>query len=81
MDNQRPGAYERLIDRLLASPRYGERWARHWLDVVRFTESEGFERDWLRENAWPYRDYVIRSFNQDKSYQQFASRARSPGMS
>ena len=72
VDNQRPGAYERLIDRLLASPRYGERWARHWLDVVRFTESEGFERDWLRENAWPYRDYVIRSFNQDKSYQQFA---------
>ncbi len=65
-------AYEKLIDRLLASPHYGERWGRHWLDVARFAESEGFERDWLRENAWPYRDYVIRSFNEDKSYQQFA---------
>ena len=65
-------AYEKLIDRLLSSPRYGERWARHWLDVARFSESEGFERDWMRENAWPYRDYVVRSFNDDKSYQQFA---------
>jgi cytochrome c553 len=65
-------AYEKLIDRLLSSPRYGERWARHWLDVARFSESEGFERDWMRENAWPYRDYVIRSLNDDKSYQQFA---------
>ncbi len=65
-------AYERLIDRLLASPRYGERWARHWLDVARFSESEGFERDWMRVNAWPYRDYVIRSFNADKSYRLFA---------
>ena len=73
VNDPRPDAYERLIDRLRASPRYGERWARHWLDVVRFAESEGFERDWLRENAWPYRDYVIRSFNQDKSYQQFAA--------
>ena len=65
-------AYERLIDRLLSSPRYGERWARHWLDVARFSESEGFERDWMRKNAWPYRDYVVRSLNADKSYQQFA---------
>ena len=73
VNDPRPDAYERLIDRLPTSPRYGERWARHWLDVVRFAESEGFERDWLRENAWPYRDYVIRSFNQDKSYQQFAA--------
>ncbi len=65
-------AYEKLVDRLLASPHYGERWARHWLDVVRFTESEGFERDVLRDHAWPYRDYVIRSLNQDKPYIQFA---------
>ena len=67
-----PDAYEKLVDRLLASPRYGERWGRHWLDVARFAESEGFERDWLRENAWPYRDYVIRSFNEDKPYTRFA---------
>ena len=69
--DQRPDAYERLVDRLLASPRYGEQWARHWLDVVRYSESEGFERDWLRDHAWPYRDYVIRSFNDDKPYGQF----------
>jgi hypothetical protein len=67
-----PNAYQKLVDRLLASPHYGERWARHWLDLVRFTESEGFERDLLREHAWPYRDYVIRSLNADKSYLQFA---------
>ncbi len=67
-----PVAYERLVDRQLASPQYGERWARHWLDIVRFAESEGFERDVPRDHAWPYRDYVIRSFNQDKSYLQFA---------
>ena len=65
-------AYERLVDRLLASPHYGERWARHWLDLVRFAESEGFERDLQRDHAWPYRDYVIRSLNSDKSYLQFA---------
>ncbi len=70
--DESPDAYEKLIDRLLASPHYGERWARHWLDVVRFSESEGFERDWMRDNAWRYRDYVIQSFNQDKSYAQFA---------
>jgi hypothetical protein len=70
--DESPDAYEKLIDRLLASPHYGERWARHWLDVVRFSESEGFERDWVRENAWRYRDYVIQSFNQDKPYAQFA---------
>ena len=67
-----PTAYEKLVDGLLASPYYGERWARHWLDVVRFTESEGFERDVLRAHAWPYRDYVIRSLNEDKPYIQFA---------
>lgn len=64
-------AYENLVDRLLASPRYGERWARHWLDIVRYTESQGFEYDKLRDNAWHYRDYVIRSFNDDKPYNLF----------
>ncbi|MCA9270462.1 MAG: DUF1549 domain-containing protein, partial [Planctomycetales bacterium] len=58
-------AYERLIDRLLASPHYGERWARHWLDVARFGESDGFEYDRPRENAWPYRDWVIQALNDD----------------
>lgn len=65
------GATKRLIDRLLASPRYGERWARHWLDVVRFAESHGFEMNRARPNAWPYRDYVIQAFNADKPYDQF----------
>ncbi|MFN7924886.1 MAG: DUF1553 domain-containing protein [Bryobacteraceae bacterium] len=72
LKDRRPDAYEHLVDRLLSSPRYGEHWARHWLDVVRYAESEGFERDWLRDHAWPYRDYVIRSFNGDKPYAQFA---------
>ena len=66
-----PDAYEQLVDRLLDSPRYGERWARHWLDVVRYADTEGFERDEFRPSAWQYRDYVIRSFNQDKPYEQF----------
>jgi mono/diheme cytochrome c family protein len=64
-------AYERLVDRLLASPRYGERWAQHWLDVVRFGESEGFEYDTPVGNLWRYRDYVIGSLNADKPYDQF----------
>jgi mono/diheme cytochrome c family protein len=67
----RPDAYERLVERLLASPHYGERWARHWLDVVRFAESHGFEMNQPRPNAWPYRDYVIRAFNEDKPYDRF----------
>ena len=71
-EDDSPHAYEQLLDRLLASPHYGERWARHWLDLVRFAESEGFERDLPRYYAWPYRDYVIRSFNSDKSYLEFA---------
>lgn len=66
-----PQAYERVVDRLLASPHYGERWARHWLDVVRFAETNSFERDGLKPNAWRYRDYVIRSLNEDKPYDQF----------
>lgn len=67
----RPDAYERLGDRLLASPHFGERWARHWLDVVKFAESDGFETNQPRPNAWPYRDYVIRAFNEDKSFGAF----------
>lgn len=59
------------VDALLASPRYGERWARHWLDVARFGESQGFEYDQLRENAWPYRDWVINAFNDDMPYDRF----------
>jgi mono/diheme cytochrome c family protein len=64
-------AYERLVDRLLASPRYGERWGRHWLDVVHFGESHGYDKDKPRLHAWPYRDYVIRSLNADKPYGRF----------
>lgn len=63
--------YRELVDRLLASPHYGERWARHWLDVVRFAESNGFEMNNHRPNAWPYRDWVIESLNRDKPYDQF----------
>lgn len=66
-----PDAYERLIDRLLASPRYGERWARHWLDVVRFGESNGYETNTIRPNAWPYRDWLIAALNDDMPYSQF----------
>lgn len=68
---EKPGAYERLVDRLLASPRYGERWAQHWLDLVRYAESEGYRLDAYRPNVWPYRDYVIKSLNQDKPYDRF----------
>ena|SRR6266545_4760587 len=66
-----PGAWERLIDRLLASPHYGERWARHWLDLVRYADSGGFEFDVDRPDAWRYRDYVVKAFNDDKPYDQF----------
>ncbi len=65
------GAYEKVVDRLLASPAYGERWGRHWLDVVRFGESNGYEQNHLRANAWPYRDYVIQSLSEDKPYDKF----------
>ena len=66
-----PKAYEQLVDELLASKHFGERWARHWLDIAHYADTHGFERDKLRDNAWPYRDYVIRSFNSDKPYDQF----------
>jgi hypothetical protein len=64
-------AYEALVDRLLTSPRYGERFARHWLDVAKYADTCGYDKDKLRPNAWPYRDYVIRSFNEDKPYARF----------
>jgi hypothetical protein len=64
-------AYETLVDRLLDSPHYGERWARHWLDVVRFADSNGYERDSHKPHVWRYRDYVIQSFNDDKPYDRF----------
>src|SRR5262249_9298667 len=66
-----PDAYEKLVERLLASPHYGEKWGRHWLDAVRYAESEGFEYDRHRSGAWRYRDYVIDSFNRDKPYDRF----------
>jgi mono/diheme cytochrome c family protein len=66
-----PDAWPRLVDKLLASPQYGERWARHWLDLVRYADSGGFEFDVDRAEAWRYRDYVVRSFNADKPYSQF----------
>lgn len=69
--DERSDAYERLVDRLLASPRYGEKWARHWLDVVRYAETNSFERDAAKPFVWKYRDYVIRSLNDDKPYDQF----------
>ncbi len=66
-----PGAYERLVDRLLASPHFGERWGRHWLDVARYGESSGYNRNLLYPHAWRYRDYVVEAFNEDKPYDRF----------
>jgi mono/diheme cytochrome c family protein len=66
-----PDAYDRLVDRLLASPHYGERWGRHWLDVVHYGDTHGYDKDQRRDHAWPYRDYVIRSLNDDLPYDHF----------
>ncbi|MFT7515831.1 MAG: hypothetical protein ACI9QL_005066 [Candidatus Omnitrophota bacterium] len=71
VDDPDPAAYEKLVKHLLASPHHGERWARHWLDVVKYADTHGYDKDKLRPNAWPYRDYVIRSLNADKPYAQF----------
>ncbi|MEX1228739.1 MAG: DUF1549 domain-containing protein [Planctomycetaceae bacterium] len=71
VDDPDPHAYEALVERLLASPHYGERWARHWLDVIRFGESQGFERDKIRTNSWRYRDWVIQAFNDNMPYDEF----------
>lgn len=73
VNDQRPDAYEILVDRLLDSPHYGERWARHWLDVVHYGETHGYDKDKRRPDAWPYRDYVIRALNDDKPYDRFVS--------
>ncbi len=69
--NPAPDAYGQAVDRLLASPRYGERWARHWLDVVHYGDTHGYDKDQPRPNSWPYRDYVIRALNEDKPYARF----------
>ncbi len=69
--DESPDAWERLVDRLLASPRHGERTARHWMDVIHFAETHGHDQDRMRTNAWPYRDYLIESFNADKPYSRF----------
>ncbi len=71
VEDSDPQAYERLVDRLLESKHYGERWARHWLDVVKYADTCGYDKDKLRPNSWPYRDYVIRSFNEDKPFSRF----------
>ncbi len=71
VEDEDPEAVENLINRLLASPRYGERWAQHWLDLVRYADTHGFEVNTPRENAWRYRDYVIQAFNEDKPYDRF----------
>lgn len=71
LKDESPKAYERLLDRLMASPRYGERWAQKWLDVVRYADTNGFELDAERPHAWRYRDYLIRSFNANKRYDRF----------
>src|SRR5262249_26790194 len=71
VNDKSPDAYERLIDRLLDSPQYGERWARHWLDIARFAESHGYEQDYDRPFAYHYRDFVIQALNQDMPYDRF----------
>jgi hypothetical protein len=71
LNDSAPDAYERLVDRLLASPHYGERWARHWMDLVHFAETHGHDQDRIRPNAWPYRDYLIAAFNRDTPYARF----------
>ncbi|MBV8907216.1 MAG: DUF1549 domain-containing protein, partial [Acidobacteriia bacterium] len=71
LNDHSPDAFEKVVDRLLASPHYGERWGRHWLDVARYADSNGFKADETRPNMWRYRDYVIRAFNDDKPYDRF----------
>src|SRR5262249_52999731 len=71
LQNPSPEALDRIIDDLLCRPAYGERWGRHWLDLVRFAETNGYERDGTKPHAWRYRDYVIRAFNSDKPFDRF----------
>lgn len=74
LQDSHPDAYQNLVEELLASPHYGERWARHWMDVIRFGESQGYERNKIRENAWRYRDWLITAFNQDLPFDEFIRR-------
>src|SRR5262245_10045693 len=69
--DESPHAYEKLVDQLLASPHYGERWGRYWLDIVRYADTGGYQTDLYYKDAWRYRDYVIHSFNIDKPYDRF----------
>ena len=71
--NPAPSELARIVDQLLASPQFGERWARHWLDLMRYADSRGHEFDHELPNAWQYRDYVIRAFNEDVPYDQFVT--------
>ena len=71
LSDSRPGAYERQVDRLLASPHYGEKWARHWLDQARYADSDGYEKDWIRPWAWRWRNWVIDSINRDQPFDEF----------
>jgi hypothetical protein len=71
VNDKSPNAYEKVVDRLLASPAYGERWGRHWLDVARYADSNGYKADETRPDIWRYRDYVIKAFNDDKPYDRF----------
>ena len=71
LEDTSPDAYEKLIDRLLADPRYGERWGRYWLDLARYADTAGYEGDLERPHMWRYRNYVIDSFNRDKPYNRF----------
>jgi hypothetical protein len=71
VNDRSPDAWEKVVDRLLASPRYGERWGRHWLDLAHYADTHGYDKDKRRDHAWPYRDYVIKSFNDDKPYPRF----------
>jgi hypothetical protein len=71
VNDRRPDAYEKLVDQLLHSPHYGEKWGRHWLDLVRYAETNGYERDGPKPFVWRYRDYVVKSFNQDKPFNRF----------
>ena len=71
MADTAPGSWERVIDQLLASSHYGERWGRHWLDVARYADSDGYEQDVDRKNACRYRDYIVHAFNSDKPYDEF----------
>ena len=79
LEDKSPEAYEKVVEDLLSRPRYGERWARHWLDVVRYAETNGYERDGTKPSAWRYRDYVIDAFNRDKPFKPLPTRATGGG--